>query len=970
MASRAEVPGRILIGREAELAALGEVLDRASHGRSATLLVFGEAGVGKTALVEHAVAGVRPPTVLLSGACLPLQSISVPLLPLRAASRGSARSQLPQPWPLDRLEAIDNAPSLLDAWLQDVASSTPVVMLVDDLQWADESTLDVLMYLVAGPADRGFALLATARSQSVPDGHPFHRWLADALRLPRVRQLHLQGLDRASTEAQLASLLGTSPHLTLVDDVFSHTLGNPYLNILMAEGVEPTARKLPDDLPADLRVAVRRTWHSLSPLARDITSLVAVGAGPVRPELLQDVAFDLGLGEVGAALQEAEESRLLTLVDGERLWFQHPLQAQVLEQSLTSSRRRRWHAAYARCGEASLASGSPLTFDLAVTLTGHHDQAGHRREAYEWSLRSWDLAGDARGSSEMLNLMRRAVELRGGLQGAAESVADLLWRLRETAEAVGADGDELAAVDALLELTDRVAEPLVASELLVRRMMLRTSTGAGFVEVEDVQVAAELASVAPSSWQYALALAEIAHAGSWTGDPETVRHADAALAIARASGNPRALCYALTASSIVAVDHNRPDVALALATEAVHQAVAARDWWGFVHAVNWETNASITPLSKQEAEHFRRRREQLAATGAPHSALARLAAIEARAWLIVGDWRASQALLRVTLGSDPGPLADIMTRLTAALSAAWQDRPAEAFAHLERADELVIGDPHGYLNFAFDVVRSVVSLEAGRAEAGYQAAMAGLSWSGGVLPDLCEFLVPLAARALADQAEAARDGGMTDSAVLAELRSLAERFPDVVTDLGQPTPLMIIQRSAMSAWYAAEVGRARQSAGSGERWLKTAALFERGGLPWLEVYAWRRAAGALLGGGRQTRAEGRRALLRGHELACELQAAAVQRELEALARSARVPLASGLKATAAPLGLPGLTAREHEILGYLVAGSTYAEIANTLVISEKTVSSHVSNLLRKTHTSSRVELAQLAHRVEHIEPST
>jgi DNA-binding NarL/FixJ family response regulator len=96
----------------------------------------------------------------------------------------------------------------------------------------------------------------------------------------------------------------------------------------------------------------------------------------------------------------------------------------------------------------------------------------------------------------------------------------------------------------------------------------------------------------------------------------------------------------------------------------------------------------------------------------------------------------------------------------------------------------------------------------------------------------------------------------------------------------------------------------------------------------------------------------------------------VQRELEALARSARVSLASGLKATAAPLALPGLTAREHEILGYLVAGSTYAEIANTLVISQKTVSSHVSNLLRKTHTSSRVELAQLAHRVEQIEPST
>ena len=970
MASRAEVPGRILIGREAELAAVREVLDRAADGQSETLLVFGEAGVGKTALVQHAAAGARPPTLLLSGVCLPLQSISAPLLPLRAASRGSTGLQWPHPWPLDGLDAIEKAPVLLDAWLQDAASAAPVVLLVDDLQWADESTLDVLMYLVAGPADRRFALLATVRSQSVPDGHPFHRWLADALRLPRVTHLDLQPLDRAGTEAQVGSLLGTVPHQTLVDDVFAHTLGNPYLNILVTADLEPTARRLPDDLPADLRVAVRRTWHSLSPLARDITSLVAVGGGPVRPELLQDVADDLGLGEVGPALQEAEESQILTLVEAERYWFQHPLQAQVLEQSLTTSRRRRWHAAYARCGEASLVSGSPLTFDLAVTLTGHHDQAGHRREAYVWSLRSWELAGDARGSSEMLNLMRRAVELREGLEGAAESVTDLLWRLRETAEAVGADVDELAVVNALLEVTDRVAEPLVASELLVRRMMLRATTGAGFIEVEDIQVAAELASVAPSSWQYALALAEIAHAGTWTLDPERARYADTALAIARGSGNPRALCYALTASSMVAVDNNRPEVALALATEAVDQAVAARDWWGFVHAVSWETNASTTPLSKQEAEHFRRRREQLAAAGAPHSAQAQLAAIEARAWLIVGDWRASQALLRETLGSDPGPFADIRTRLTAALSAAWQDRPAEAFAHLERADELVIGDPHGYLNFEFDVVRSVVSLEAGRAEAGYRAAMAGLSWSSGVLPDLCEFLVPLAARGLADQAEAARDAGMTDSAVLAELRSLAERFPDVVTDLGQPTPLMIIQRSAMSAWYAAEVGRARQSAGSGEGWLKTAALFEKGGLPWLEVYAWQRAAAALLGGGRQTRAEGRRALLRGYELACELHAAAVQRELEALARSARVPLTSDLKATVAPLALPGLTAREHEILGYLVAGSTYSEIANTLVISEKTVSSHVSNLLRKTHTSSRVELAQLAHRVEQSEPST
>jgi predicted ATPase len=87
VATRAETPGRTLTGLEAELAVVREVLDRAADGQSETLLVFGEAGVGKTALVQRAAAGATPPTLLLSGVCLPLQSISVPLLPLAAARR-------------------------------------------------------------------------------------------------------------------------------------------------------------------------------------------------------------------------------------------------------------------------------------------------------------------------------------------------------------------------------------------------------------------------------------------------------------------------------------------------------------------------------------------------------------------------------------------------------------------------------------------------------------------------------------------------------------------------------------------------------------------------------------------------------------------------------------------------------------------------------------------------------------------
>jgi DNA-binding NarL/FixJ family response regulator len=87
-------------------------------------------------------------------------------------------------------------------------------------------------------------------------------------------------------------------------------------------------------------------------------------------------------------------------------------------------------------------------------------------------------------------------------------------------------------------------------------------------------------------------------------------------------------------------------------------------------------------------------------------------------------------------------------------------------------------------------------------------------------------------------------------------------------------------------------------------------------------------------------------------------------QVEALARGARIPLTAPADATAGhETTIPRLTGREREILGYLAAGRTYAEIAKALVLSEKTVSVHVSNMLRKTGTTNRVELTQLAHRL-------
>ena len=280
---------RDVVGRGPELAALRTVLLEAAQGWSRALVVTGGAGVGKTALVE-AVLAEQQSTVVLAGLCLPLQQLSVPLQPLRSALRAAAPPG--HEACLAAMDATDQAPRALDAYLDSLTAAGPVLLVVDDLQWADRSTLDVLLYLVAGPADRPLGLVLVARDDVLPDGHTLHGWLADVLRLPRVGRLRLGPLDRPGTEAQIAAVLGGVPHQSLVDDVFARAGGNPYSTNLLVRGLPPTARALPGDLPADLTAAVKRDWHQLGETARNVTSLVAVAGRPVALDLLEAVARD------------------------------------------------------------------------------------------------------------------------------------------------------------------------------------------------------------------------------------------------------------------------------------------------------------------------------------------------------------------------------------------------------------------------------------------------------------------------------------------------------------------------------------------------------------------------------------------------------------------------------------------------------------------------------------------------------
>lgn len=966
MALELGVTGADLVGRATELEHIGKSLEATMAGTACTVVVAGDPGVGKTALVAQACASGSAEILLLAGAALPLASITVPFLALRAAIRQvPSSSNIQRPGFGAGGWAANDVVVSIDEWFTDVCRLRPVVLVIDDLQWADQSTLDALMYLIAGPPDRRLSILTTLRSGELGEQHPLRRWLADIRRMPRISWITLVPLDRSATGAQLARLLGAPQHQSLVEEVFSHTAGNAYLNRLMVDGLVSGTRHLPQKLPEDLKAAVLRSWRGLSAGARHLTRLMAVGGRPILVKDLAGLALQEGtVHDAAVILREATEAGITEcLPDARHWWFHHPMISEVLEQGLESGRRRDWHALFAAYGARLVAEGTSVDFEFMAAMSRHHYAAGNTAEAYRWTLLAVAAADETGGANQVPQLLKRALALHDDLPQVQESREELLIKLCEAAEALGSMEEELDTIQILLDGMDTLARPLDAAELLVRRALLRFSSGQEFFSRVQLLKAVRLAQTSPESWQYAYALAELAHLGLWENEAAAPRQAQLALTVARKAGNPRALSYALTANSMAALLGQRPQEARALASSAATAAETAHDFWALLHATTWEANASEAWSSREFADLMHAGRQRMAMLGSPNVYLSKMAADEAASYLSIGSWRECAGALRVALGTDPGPLGDVAARLTAARLATLQGRQEEARAHLARAEEL-FAHQSGYNNLDFDAVRAEVLLAEANPGAAYTAAMAGAG-KAGQPPTMCEWLIPLAARALADLVQGSRDEGKNAAALLGSCDELVRRFPEVFRETGNTSAFYDAQICAFNLLYRAEIGRARAVAENAVQWADAAEACAAGSLLWEEAYSCWRAVQALLHHGHSGHGQATTILRRGLLLAADLQARPISESLLEIAARARISV--DLPTTGTPAahltGVPGLTRREHEILSHVVAGRTYAEIAKTLVISEKTVSSHISNMLRKTGTQNRLDLARLATRL-------
>ncbi len=975
-------PERRLAGRAAEEELLARVIRGAVEEAPRAVVVHGEAGVGKTRLLREVTAD-DPDLTVLWGTCVHFGSASVPFAPIIGVLQDWMDSSDPAEQAevlVDveelstllpalggrRISAADRLIPLIDLVLNRIALRRRTVVVVDDLHWADMASLDVLAYLITGLHGQQLTLLGTCRDEDRGDGHPLHGWLADMRRMPSFEEVHLDRLAPDATAIQLEHLLGRIPDIDLVTQVQARSDGNPYLTELLVRDLSGTESTLPKTVPAALREALLAAWHGLSWQARQLVRVLAVGGRPTPLATLTAVAAEHGfdVAELSSCVTAAQEHGVLRPGPADPLWFRHPLLAEVLYDGLPAGEAALIHATYLRVLESHSGQVEAVAADLAV----HSQQAGRIDDTYRWSRLAAERAARLRAPAEQAIQLERMCKLWNqvsvDLRGTTHDRTELVLQTSAVCVRVGRGETAIDLLTEALNLVDRRHDPLAASNLLVDRSILRWHQTEPIAAVlADIQEALKLTEPYPDSAERARVLSELGSVESWSGHPAATTHADEAVRIARAAGSDRALAEALAErSSVLAIEF--PLRALADAREAEPIARACGSTLDLLDAMVWQVHALRGLGRREEAtEVALRGYAEIVAPGRDLFAYF-LAYLAADGLMETGQWQKAQELLRIALAARCRHIAGGAIRLTAASLAVRFGKVPEARQHLDRALEL-ISDTFAGIRESLARGGAEVLVAEGRPEEALSWLGARLTGPGAPPTEEDDYLLVDYAHAAAEAARAARDTGDQDG--VARFVSAVE---NVVADWPwEPfaTARLDSTYQAMNrALFLAELARCRDDPDQTERWRLAIDTCQQARVPWhLAVAQWRCAEAAIAAG--QPPVSVGELLRRANRGAIELGAIPLQDDITSLARRARITLREPVP-VAVPLRadtpLSTLTAREQEVLGLLVAGRSNGEIAKELVISDKTVSAHVSNILRKTGTTSRMQAAALAERLD------
>ena len=962
-----------LVGRDTEQRRLAAAIESAAMGSPSAVLVSGEAGVGKTRLVTEVTAAFEERGVSAYwGRCLRFGTAESSFQPIghlltqwfRQAEE-SERERVLLGLPVSKLATIapilgqpsEDEPGqlipLVTTMLERICEARPTVIVIDDLQWADTTSLDLLAYLLAGfgPGQQ-FAVLATYRDTELREGHRLHGWLADMRRLPLVADQHLEPLGLAETEQLVATLCGEVGAVSRGAEVFAGSRGNPYLIELLSAAPEHDVGGA-----GGLKDALLASWHRLSGPAREVAQLLAVGGRPVDLPVLEKLAATRHLQRdtVRGCVSELTTAGLATRNATGQVGFRHPLLSEVLVSTLSPGDMQDIHGEYALIWEEST-SGPPAS--RAAHLALHHDGADHDEEAFEWSLRAAAIAADLFAWAEECEHLHRACRLWPRVdpdrRGPGADRVLQLGRASDSAIRAGEYHLALELREDALRLVDRQARPLDAVRLHIHLEALQHYCGISAIPTFEPEMLT-LAERVPQSPEHAIAMARLAFTDLWTSLPEAALHAEQAVTLARLSGSDEALAWALGVRSQT---RSTPE-GLEDAEQAVVHARASGDRFLLAHAAGFRCNVLTVEgrralAADRTLDVFR----ELMATGAFYESVS-LVHPCCQLLLDVGRWAEARELLREALSRRiMSNVGGELRRVAADLAARTGDLGA-ARQHLTRARELA---PHRQFVGSLMVPAETRVLMAMGDQVQALVLMAeAMPVLRPIDHEAADELLVWAARAAADLAA---KPGEHDNAV-----AWLEQIEQLRGDTPPRFAVITTDDAIHPAWarlFAAEAARCRDGGPSRpELWHDAIAASAAAGLPWEQALSSYRLAQSLLAT-KGNRAQAASALRDAARIASELGAAPILADVESLARQSHISLtepATAGPASETPPVFTGLTHREDEVLRQLVAGRTYAEIARDLFISEKTVSVHVSNLLRKTGTSSRIELAELSRRL-------
>jgi ATP/maltotriose-dependent transcriptional regulator MalT len=930
----------VLVGRDAEIAALAESWARARDGSPATVLIGGEAGIGKTRLIRQFAATADGE--VLYGGCVDV-SASLPFAPFSAALRGHA-DVLAGLLPADAQTDTDTARARLFEQvltrLSGLSERQPVVLVIEDIHWIDRSSLDLLSFLVHNQEAVGAALCVVSyRSDELERAHPLRRSLAELDRVAWTRRMELARLPRRAVGSLLAAITGTEPAASLVTEIHRRSEGNPFFAEVLLDRQDRPG--LPDSLRDLLLARVARLPEATQAVLR----VAAAGVGRTGHSLLA-AASGLDEDSLSAALRPAVASGVL-VVDGGGYAFRHALIREAISDDQLPGERASAHRRYAQ----ALASDQALAADgrSAAELAFHWHAAGDMGQALE---AAWRAAAEARARlayAERLDMLERVLELWARVPDAASSIGCNRPAVLNAAVVAAADcGEhERGVALATAALAGAGSDPVGEARLLEQRAAMLAALGRPG-DLDDLNAAVGLA---PDDHPVrASALCALAARLLAVPRGDEAEHAAAeALDIARRTGDARTESLALILLATRRV--RRGDLAAELPRLAEAEELAARLGAHGVRlqAVFWESTV-LTAFGQFERAAERARHgiaiaESLGlartygCTGGSHLAIA---------LICQGRWDDAAAAVERALDQAPAPMLQVpLACLHATIALArGEEAPAEQALAFARGVFAAGGGP------AMDPWLPL------RLEAELRLAQSRVTEAAAVIE-----------RGLAD-ADLRRSERFTWSLLEIGARVATAGAPGLLDVLRRRAAEIVVPGPAMRALalsFAAEADRAAK-AGSRARWDEAVAAWEQVGDPYRLAQALTGAAEAAAADGDRPAAAAR--VRRAAEIADSLGARPLREQVEWLARRARLPLA-GDPAAPAQTADPGeqvrrrygLTARELEVLRLLAVGRSNRDIAADLFISAKTASVHVSNIMSKLSVGTRAEAGAIAYRL-------